>query len=192
MLVALYAAIVWAFRIRIYRKDLRDARRHAVEVSLEGSTDPGFTISGIAYPWVPPPNVLAALLGLQLIPCLWGPVCLFAFVFAISSAPAGGLFGLCLLLSAIITAWSCHRARNSLLALERDIGIKWRRSAAGAMITGVLLLATLGMAQLDPKNLGAVDLLISYAVAGATLLLGAVMLSTTNDVVGAERNLRLS
>lgn len=190
---AVYAAVIWAFRIRIYQKDLRYVRRHVIEISLEGSVDPGFSTSRITDTWMPSQNVLTALLCLQLIPCLWGPVCLFAFSFALLSAPAaGGLFGLCLLLSAIVTAWFCRGARNSLPDLERDVGVKWRRSAVGAMITGGLLLATIVIAQLASRDLGIVDILISYAVAIATLLLGAVMWSTTNEVVSAERNLRPS
>ncbi|MFS8065550.1 MAG: hypothetical protein ACMG6S_04175 [Byssovorax sp.] len=190
MLFTVYAAINWAFRIYCYQKDLRYVRRHA-EISLEGPAAPGFNTSRIATPWVPTQNLLTALMCLQLIPCLWGPVCLFVLGLALLSAPAaGGLFGLCLLSSAMVTAWFCRGARNSLPDLERDVGVKWRRSAAGALITGGLLLATIGIAQLTSKDLGALDILFSYGVAVATLLLGAVLRSTTHEVVSAEKNLR--
>ncbi len=193
MLAAVYVAVVWIFRIRIHRGILDRVRQRALDVSLSGSVDLGPGASTIADPWVPSQNVIGALLGLQLIPCLWGPVGFFAFALATLSAPAiGGLLGLCLLVSATVTAWFCHRARGSVLVLGRDLVVMWRRSAVGAMITGVLLIATVVVTLLAAKSLGAADVLIACAVAGVTLLLGIMMSSTVNEVATAETNRRIS
>jgi hypothetical protein len=191
MLVTVYAVVVWAFRIRIYRKDLQFLRRHAPEVVVEALTRPQIRAARVDFSWEPSPNVRSALLGLHVIPCLWGPTCLWALGLGFLNAPAvGGLLGCGVVVSATITAWFCRRARNSLPDIELDVGARWRRSGAGAVITGGLLMATVSVAQLASRTVGPEEVLPPHAVAGATLLLGMMLLATANEVASAERNLR--
>lgn len=191
MRVAVFAVVVWAVRIGIYRKGLRLLRRHAPEILVDGLTRPQIRASRVDSSWEPSPNVRSALLGLHVIPCLWGPTCLFALGLGFLNAPVvGKALGCGLVLSATITAWFSRRARNSLPDIEPDVGARWRRSAVGAVTTGGLLMATVVVAQLASRTVGPEEVLPPYAVAGATLLLGMMLLATANEVAAAERSLR--
>ncbi len=190
MACGVYLTIVGAYSLRDYRKDRRSVTGHSIDVEQEGVTASYRTVdSKPKSPWVPSHNLLRALLGLHLIPCLWGPFCIFAFL---SIWPQVAIV---LLLLTAISTWICRRARKALPGLEAGITGRWRL-ATGAVITmGVSLLIALALGAVLAKMLdgsgedNSIYLVFPYTVAGVTLLLGAVMWRTAKEVGAAETSL---
>jgi hypothetical protein len=187
----IYVAIVWMFRLRTYRNDLRLASQRALEDPLAGLVDPYRGSLPPTRPWAPSLGVRVALLGLLLVPCLWGAVVTFAIMFGIawdSEISAGSTcIGWALPVVSVVAAWFCRRARKSFRDLERNVGRNWRISAGGALLTGALFACLLGMTK-SIEKVGRVSMACSYAVAGESVLLGLLLLYTSAEVAAAEKN----
>jgi hypothetical protein len=190
MACGVYLTIIGAYSLRDYRKDRRSVTRYSIDVGQEGVTASYRTAdSKPKFPWAPSRNLLMALLGLHLIPCLWGPFCIFAFL---SIWPQVAIV---LLLLTAISTWSCRRARKALPGLEAGIAKRWHLATGAVIMMGVSLLVALALGAVLTQILGgsgednSIYLVFPYTVAGVTLLLGAVMWKTAKEVAAAETSL---
>lgn len=188
----IYVAIAWTLRIFAYVKDLRIASQRALEDPLAGLVDPYRGSAPPARPWTPSLSARVALLGLLLVPCLWGPVVTFALLFCIDwnrEISAGSTcVGWALPVVSMIAAWFCRRARRAFPELGRGVGRSWRISAGGVLLTGGLLACLLAMTK-NIEKIGRVTMACSFAVAAESVLLGLLLLCTSAEIVAAEKSL---
>lgn len=187
----IYVAIAWVLRIFAYVKALRVASQHPREALLEGLVDPYRGSSPPTLPWYPSLGARVALLGLLLVPCLWGPVATFALVVGADwrdgvDGPSRLYLGCACVVPILITAWFCRRARRAFPDLGQNFGRSWRISAGGVLLTGGLLACLLGMTK-SIEKVGRVSMACSYAVVGESVLLGLLLLYTSAEIAAAEK-----